>query len=131
MRLIRAVARAIKAISRDATRSSRARSFASAAFASPSLAAARTRALRTHRQSASCSIQSMASLPPRGVNRTTRTRPSDVSVQGRVKAVSKACGSENVRIDVVNDDSLDQDDDQNEDHGRDVDTAEIWHDAAD
>src|SRR5579885_364538 len=96
----------------------------SAALASPSLGGAATRALSTARPSAMRSTPSMASRPPLAVSRTASAMPPGVASHGGLT-------SEHVRIDVADDDVLDEQDDQDHDHRRDVDAAEIGQQIAD
>src|SRR5664279_2729519 len=125
-RLMRAVAPATSATSRGGTPTALASSRTSAAFASPSLGGAATRTLRTARSSASRSMPSMASRPPLGVSRTASATPPAIADHGRGPPKL-----ENVRVDVPNDHIFQQQNEQDQDHRRHVDAAEIRHYRAD
>src|SRR6516164_706133 len=120
--LSRALAPATRLTSRTATPRLLAMSFISAALASPSRAAARTRTFSTLRPSASCATPSMASRPPRGVSRTTTTTPS---------TAEQSSSSEHVGEDIERDAVANENDDQDQDHRRNIDAAEIGHEVAD
>src|ERR1700688_4299380 len=122
---MRALAPATKATSRAGTPTALAMSRTSASLASPSLGGAATRTLRTPRPSARYSMPSMASRPPLGVNRTASTMPPMVTDHGTNVM------SEHVRIDVSNDHVFQQQDEQDQNHRRDVDATEIGHHRAD
>src|SRR5215475_2754045 len=132
MRLRRVVAPDTTLTSRGAAPSASARSRTSAALAAPSLGAARTRALRTLRPSASRSIPSMASRPPFGVSRTAIRIPSDATVQGFAWSAEPDTGRpERASDDEPEDQVAYEQQAQNQDHRRDVDAAEIRQDRAD
>src|SRR5262249_4174522 len=133
-RLIRALAPATKATSRGAMPSVLATSWISAAFASPSLAAARTRAFSTLRPSAIGSTPSIASRPPLGVSRTTSARPPASTCQGRGSGLTSR--PRNVRSDKEleiepNDQAVEKHQPDDQDQGRNVDTAETGQNRAD
>src|SRR5436190_2956291 len=126
-RLIRALAPETSRISRDGTPAEWANKAISASFASPSIAAARTRALSTHCPSARCSMPSMAS---RRRAASAAPRPKARRLR-RSTAAAVAWRLNDSWVDVADDHILDQDDDQDHDHRRDIDAAEAGHHVAD
>src|SRR4051794_22365345 len=101
---MREVAPPVISTLRRGTLSAFASSATSASFAAPSCGAARTRAFSTARPSLIVSIPSMESRPPLGVSRTLMLTPPGAALKART--------SENVGIDVIEDDALDEEDDQ-------------------
>src|SRR5271169_2845996 len=123
---MRAVAPAARVMSRGGTPAALATRRISASLASPSLGAALTRALSTLRPSASVSMPSMASRPPLGVSRTASATPPATADHGRATAMS-----EYVRVDVADDHVFQEQYQQDQDHRRHVDAAEVGHHGAD
>ncbi len=119
-RLRRAVAPATSVTSRDGTPTAFAIKRMRASLASPSAGSARTRAASTARPSASTSMPSIASRPPFGVSRTANATPS-----GRQRPRDGRHPSEHVGVDVPDDDVFEEQDDQNQDHRRYVNSAEV------
>src|ERR1700704_5273384 len=116
-RLMRDVCPLIISTSRGGTANALARTRPNAAFASPSLGIARTRTFNTLLPSESASIPAIASRPPLGVRRTVTTTPSGAAAQ------AANIRSEDVRQDIERDAVANEDDDQDENHRRDVDPA--------
>src|SRR3974390_1714907 len=125
-RLTRLVAPLAKLTARGGTPNALAISRHNALFASPSLGAARTRIFSTLRPSDRTSMPSIVSRPPFGVSRTLSTTPSTAADHGLSPLTL-----EYVRIDVPDDDVFQEQNDQDQDHRRHVDAAEIGQHRAD
>src|SRR4029077_15409716 len=103
-----------------------------ARLAPPPSAMARTRTLTTLRPSASVSIPSMSSRPPRGVPPHPTLMPAAASLQASICTVrQRQTGSEDAGIDVIGNHPLDEHDDQDHDDRRDVETAQAGQHPAD
>src|SRR5262249_44519504 len=103
------------------TSSALASSSIRARLALPPSAGLRMRTFTTLRPSASVSMPSISSRPPRGVTRRLMAMPELDERQASTR-------SEDRRVDVIGDHPLDEHDDQDQDDGRDVEAAEIRQD---